>query len=340
MLSWDDFRYIKAIADTRSLNGAAQTLNVNHSTVFRRLGQIEKQLGSRLFDRGRAGYVLTPCGEEMVRLAERIGDDVTSFERKVTGQDLRPSGELRVTTNDMVLLHLLTEVLVDFRKAYPEIVLDIVVSNTMLNLSRRDADVAVRATYHPPETLSGRRVSQDRLGGVRAGKPENQVVPPSPRRAEIRLGRIRRSHRHRQGRPNGSRPTSMAPIAWSTRSTQCSALRRQWPVAPGLRCCPCFVGRSVSGLTRLTPPLPELEGELWLVTHPDLRTTARVRAFVDFCVDGGRQAAEDYGRPRLTVAVSCRAMLPRRRGSKAAATAAASCARTDGLRGPRWVKSQ
>ena len=77
MLSWDDFRYVKAIADTRSLAGAAQTLGVNHSTVFRRLGQIEHQLGSRLFERGRAGYALTPAGEEMVRLADRMGEDIT-----------------------------------------------------------------------------------------------------------------------------------------------------------------------------------------------------------------------------------------------------------------------
>src|SRR5262245_32079053 len=104
MLSWDDFRYIKAIAEARSLNVAAQALNVNHSTVFRRLGEVERQLGSRLFDLGRSGYALTPCSEEMVRLAERIGDDVTAFERKVTGQDLRPSGELRVTTTDMLLV--------------------------------------------------------------------------------------------------------------------------------------------------------------------------------------------------------------------------------------------
>jgi DNA-binding transcriptional LysR family regulator len=159
MLSWDDFRYIKAIAESRSLNGAAQMLKVNHSTVFRRLGQVEEHLGSRLFDRSRSGYALTPSGEEMVRLAERIGNDVVSFERKISGQDLRPSGELRVTVNDLVLLHLLTEILVDFRRAYPEIVLDVVVSNTMLNLSRRDADVAVRATYVAPETLSAQRVS-------------------------------------------------------------------------------------------------------------------------------------------------------------------------------------
>jgi hypothetical protein len=69
MLSWDDFRYVKAIADTRSLGGAATELGVNHSTVFRRLAQIEERLGSRLFERSRAAYALTPCGEEMVRLA-------------------------------------------------------------------------------------------------------------------------------------------------------------------------------------------------------------------------------------------------------------------------------
>ena len=121
MLSWDDFRYLKAITDTRTLAGAAAELAVNHSTVFRRLSQIEKQLGSRLFERSRsAGYALTPCGEEMVRLAERTGEDLVAFERHVTGHDLRPSGELRVTTNDTLLVHLMTGVFAEFRKTYPE----------------------------------------------------------------------------------------------------------------------------------------------------------------------------------------------------------------------------
>ena len=159
MLSWDDFRYVKAIADTRSLAGAANELSVNHSTVFRRLAQIEEQLGSRLFERSRGGYALTPCGEEMVRLAERMGEDIVAFERQVTGHDLRPSGELRVTTNDTVLVHLMTDVFAEFRRAYPEIIVDVVVSNQALNLSKRDADVAVRATDRPPEALIGRRAA-------------------------------------------------------------------------------------------------------------------------------------------------------------------------------------
>jgi len=81
MLSWDDFRSVKTIADHGSLNEAARALGVNQSTVFRRLGQIEHRLGIRLFKRGRSGYTLTPAGEQMVRLAERMEQDVAAFER-------------------------------------------------------------------------------------------------------------------------------------------------------------------------------------------------------------------------------------------------------------------
>src|SRR5262245_60365924 len=145
MLSWDDFLYVKAIADSRSLSGAAQSLGVTHSTVWRRLGQIEHNLRSRLFLRSKSGYTLTPCGDDMVRLANRIAEDITTFERRTAGQDLRRSGELRITTNDMVLLHLLTDVLARFRRAYPKITLAIIVSHQSLYLSKRDAEFAIRA---------------------------------------------------------------------------------------------------------------------------------------------------------------------------------------------------
>lgn len=87
MLSWDDFRYVKAIADHRSLNDAAKTLGINQSTVFRRLGQIEHRLDARLFKRNRSGYTLTPRGEEMVRLAERMEQDVSAFENDLQEND-------------------------------------------------------------------------------------------------------------------------------------------------------------------------------------------------------------------------------------------------------------
>jgi DNA-binding transcriptional LysR family regulator len=281
MLSWDDFRYVKAIADTRSLAGAADYLGVNHSTVFRRLAQIEQLLGSRLFERSRAGYSLTTCGEEMVELAGRMGDDIISFERKVTGQDLRPSGELRVTTSDLVLLHLLSDILVSFRRAYPEIVLDVVVSNQRLNLSKRDADVALRAIYQNPDPLAGRKIARIAWAVFGPTALADEAFDPivDGGRHEwlafadhVSIARAMKWLKDRVGEKHiVYKANTMVGLA--------EAAAR----GMGMALLPCYVGGSVPGLAQLSPPLPELEGELWLITHPDLRNTARVRAFLDFC---------------------------------------------------------
>jgi DNA-binding transcriptional LysR family regulator len=159
-MSWDEFRLVKAIADSRSLAGAAEKLTLNHSTVFRRLGALEEAMGVRLFERARAGYAPTPAGEEMIALASKMEQEIVDFERVVVGRSAKPAGELRLTTNDAFLNWLIAPMLASFRKAYPDIRLDVVVGHEHLNLSRRDADVALRATQDPPETLVGRKIAR------------------------------------------------------------------------------------------------------------------------------------------------------------------------------------
>ena len=88
-LDWDEFRLIKAIADAHSLVGAAEALNLNHSTVFRRLAAIENDVGARLFERSRAGYQPTEAGEEMIALADSMAESILEFERRVAGRDAR-----------------------------------------------------------------------------------------------------------------------------------------------------------------------------------------------------------------------------------------------------------
>lgn len=291
MLSWDDFRYVKAIADHRSLGGAASLLGVNHSTVFRRLAQIEGQLGSRLFERSRGGYTLTPCGEEMVRLAERMDEDIIAFERRVTGHDLRPSGELRITTNDTLHIHLLPEIFAAFRRAYPEIVLDVLVSNQQLNLSKRDADIAVRATERPPEALIGRRIAgfswavhaPAALAGTRFDASEARRydwIGFDDMLAGIKPAKWLQQH--------------VGPERIVYKINTVLGLAEAVAAGIGLAVMPCLIAAKVPGLVRLAPPDPELETGLWLLTHADLRQTARVRAFMDF-------AAAEIGRRRQTV---------------------------------------
>ncbi|MFK8253548.1 LysR family transcriptional regulator [Ancylobacter terrae] len=287
MIAWDDFRLVKAIAEAHSLAGAAETLGVNHSTIFRRLGSLEEALGTRLFERARTGYAPTAAGEEMVRVAERMAEEIVTLERRITGQDLRPSGDLRVTTNDTLLMHLLTPLLVDFRKAYPDIRLEIIVSNASLNLSKRDADVAVRATQHPPETLIGRRTASIRWAVY--SRPE-MVGPDGYDHARAR-------DFHWVGFADNL--ANLPPAAWlhdhvgeeriMYRVDTVMGLAEAAQAGAGLALLPCFIGSATPGLVRLTEPEEDINAGLWLLTHPDLRGTARVRAFMEHI---GRELAK------------------------------------------------
>jgi DNA-binding transcriptional LysR family regulator len=279
MLSWDDFRYVKAIAQGRSLASAAEGLGVNHSTVFRRLAQIEGRLGSRLFERSRSGYTLTPCGEEMVRLAEQMENDIVAFERQVTGRDLHPSGELRITTNDALLVHLLSDLFAGFRRACPEITLDIVISNNSLNLSKRDADIAIRATYRAPEALVGRRVAAfgcavygpatfNGAGFDLSQARSHDWVGLGESLAGIKMDKWLRDNV--PGERIVYRVNTMLGLAEAVEA------------GLGLALLPSFIGADRPRLTRLSKIIPDVGGELWLLTHPDLRQTARVRAFMDY----------------------------------------------------------
>lgn len=275
MLAWDDFRLVKAIAERRSLAGAADILGVNASTVFRRLGALEDRLGARLFERGRAGYGLTPAGEEMAGIADRMSDDIVSFERRVSGQDLAPQGELRITCNDTLLIHGLTDIFASFRRAYPDITLDVVVGNAVLNLSKRDADIALRVTSSPPETLVGRR-----LAGIYWAVYGAEPLEPVSTIEELDalpwigpgdlLAPLQRWLRDVVGEHK-------LVLRLNTVLGMAEAIDAGIGVGP----LPCYIAKSYPKLVRLYDPPGQQPPGLWILTHPDLRSSARVRAFMD-----------------------------------------------------------
>ena len=154
-LSWDEFRLVKSVAEARSLVGAAEILGVNHSTVFRRLAAVELAVGARLFDRSRAGYEPTAAGQEMIALASTMAELVLEFERRVAGRDIKPAGELTVTVPGAVGLHFMPVIVAQFQAQNPGVAVELILSNQTLDLSRRDADIAICLTNDPPETLVG-----------------------------------------------------------------------------------------------------------------------------------------------------------------------------------------
>jgi DNA-binding transcriptional LysR family regulator len=280
-LAWDDFRLVKTIAETHGLAGAAERLGVNHSTVFRRLGHLEESLGVKLFERHRTGYALTAAGEEMTALAERMEEDVATFARKLAGQVVSPAGELRITTNDTLLVHLLTPVFARFTSACPDVRLDVVLTNQALNLSKRDADVAIRATDNPPETLVGRRVASIAWAiygrAVDFETPEEVDLLALFDRTWVALGdnlaglKAARFVRDRV-------PAEKIVYKVNTVLGLSEAVENGIGIGP----LPCFIADARRSLVRLTAPNPDFSAGLWLLTHPDLRQSARVRAFMDF----------------------------------------------------------
>lgn len=281
-LSWDDFRLIKAIADAGGLTGAASSLNVNHSTVFRRLGQIEDNVGLQLFERRKTGYVPTPAGEEMAALAARIDDDVSGFARRIAGREIAPSGEVRITTTDTLFMHLLIPIFQAFRKEHSTIRLDVVIANQALNLSKRDADVAIRASDSPPETLVGRRLAT--LAWAVYGRAEDALARPEALDAASLFERDWVCLGDQLGYVKAARYVRdrVAPERIVLKTSAVLGLAEAIAAGMGIGPLPCFIGDQNPALRRLMPPNPEFGTGLWLLTHPDIRQSPRIRATLDY----------------------------------------------------------
>lgn len=283
-LAWDDFRLVKAIADARSLGGAAEALTVNNSTVFRRLNTLEDQLGVRIFERARTGYMLTSAGEEMVALATRMSESIIEFERRIAGQDVRPSGELRVTTTDTMFSDLIAPAFCAFREKFPEILLDFIIDNRPLNLSRRDADVAIRAAVDPPETLVGRRIGSIAWSAYasKALIAQHKLDPKDPAGfLASGIPWIGMSYPIHSMTPTKWLEDNIQPENFVAKVSAVSAVEDAITAGIGAGILPCFMGAKRASLVKL-PLTPKADSSLWILTHPDLKKAARVRAFLDF----------------------------------------------------------
>jgi len=280
LFEWNDLRYILAVCREGTLSGAARTLEVNHSTVFRRITAIEDNLGVKLFKRLSNGYAMTEAGEAVLVSAERIENEVHSLSRHLIGRDLNLNGTLRVTAPDALAVKVLIPHISTFCHTYPDIRIELSIANQFLDLIQREADVAIRSTMQPPESAIGRRICK--LGTTFYAT--KTYLDKYPNAALEKYSWIM---------PNGSiewlaanswlkkhYPGSPVVFNCDTMLGLCEAAKQHLGVVP----LPCFFGDLEKDLQRIMPPVKELTSELWLLIHPDLRRTARVRAFVDFLI--------------------------------------------------------
>lgn len=289
MDDWNELRFVLAIQRTGSLTAAAVTLGVDHSTVFRRLKALEERLGVRLFERLAGGaYQVTEAGARTAAGAERMEDEALALDRDISGRDRRLSGRLRVTSSETLAYSRLTTLLASFRQAHPGIVVELAIDNRVLSLSRREADIALRPIRPKEGDLWGRK-----LAGVA------WALYAAPAYLDANGGPL--SNPDQVGRHAligwGETTSGIGAADWLQRAApgeafayRTDSLLNQLVAAKagvGLALLPCYLGDGEPNITRaLREPIDELEGELWIVTHADLKGTARVRAFFDLVGEG------------------------------------------------------
>ena len=276
MPDWDDLRVFLALARAGSVRGAARDLRVTHPTVSRRLGGLEERLGARLFERLPEGYALTEAGQEVLGLAVQMEEQVQEMGRRVLGRDTRLSGRLRVTMPAVFAERLVMPDLKAFQDEHPGVELEIETSYVMADLSRREADVAVRCTNSPPEDLVGRRLmycASATYASLEYLADHDPVNAP----ADCRW----------IGWEDDPKPPWVKESAYpdvpvrgimKDPEVQLEACKAGMGIAKLV----CFVADPESGLRRLPPGETGDHKDWWVLTHPDLKSTQRVRSFMEF----------------------------------------------------------
>jgi len=295
-MDWNDLRYFLALARHGSVRSAGAALEVSHSTVSRRIETLEEELGTRLFDRSRDGFALTDAGTRILARAERMEDEASGIERAVVGQDRRLVGRVAISCSDPYVSDVLLADLAPFCAEHPAISLSVDTEDRHMDLSRREADLAIRALRpgdQPPEYLVGRTVAPLIMASYVAVAHERTLDPAlgatGSRWAGVEDVAAQRFLTQRSAYPDLQKWGSFASIEMLVQVAKHGLAVVMLPV---------YVGDALPTLRRIGGGDLGQVGDLWMLYHPDLRTTARVRAVRD-CIRAtfDRRAPLFEGRP-------------------------------------------
>lgn len=273
-LDWDGLRYFRALASTRTLTAAAQRLRVQHTTVARRIDQLEHALGARLFLRNPRGYVLTSVGEALLESVEAINARVDDVARLAGGEDLEVAGEVRIATADLLATHVVVPALRPLVESTPQLDLAVVSDTRMHELSSREADLAVRLGQSSEAHLVSKHLGRVGFGvyAKRGTTKRLELAKACFVGFDDSVGR----------QPHDTWLASNAPEARvvfraNRQQTLIEAVRH----GVGVGILPCIAADNDAALVRVLGPAEVFSRDLYLVMHPDVRHTRRVRAVID-----------------------------------------------------------
>ena len=286
-MDWDDMKVFLALGRKGSARAAAQELGVSNSTVTRRLDEMERSLGTRLFDRTPDGYKMTAAAEELLPTAEHVEELVLAAERRITGGDRELEGAIRLTMPPVGLGFLMGRIS-EFAAQYPGIELDLLPSLEALDLSRREADIAIRvlpAGAKPPDYLIGRYLSPLTAS---AYVHRDLLNPDNP--ADVShltwIGKYPGEQRE-EWLARTNFPEQPVRHAIQDINLVAEAVRHRM----GMAFMPCFSTYFEPEIVRVPGATTVHHSDMWVLTHRDLRLSARMRVLREII-------AEEFGKIR------------------------------------------
>ncbi len=273
-MNWDDLRFFLALSREGSVSGAGRALGVKHTTVARRIHAFEERLGTRLFDRLPDGYAMTQAAENLFEHALAMEALAQAVDRQVSGQDAELAGPLKLTVAHDVADLLIVPKLRAFTEAYPHIDLQLLTTTGLVDLAAREADIAVRLTAKPPDYLVGREVMRLRHGIYGTTRTLRKISDP----VNVILFRSEADY---PPWVTENFPNARTVLRVDDVSSMAAATRNHF----GLSKMPCYIGDSDAGLRRLEVPLKPSDWGVWILSHVDLRATARVRVCREFLLE-------------------------------------------------------
>jgi len=270
-VNWDDLKLFLTVSRCGTISGAAKQLNVQHSTVSRRIKILEKNLGVSLFTRTKNVYELTIEGVKIESAAIRMESEVTGLDGALLGKNDSLIGPLRVTTINSMAATILMPIFNSFCEDNPKIDLHIIVSNDTVSLANREADIAVRLTNSPPEMLIGKRITTvtSTIYGSASYLKSHQL-----KRDNLKWIGAECCDFHKSWTKQACE-YKVHQFSCNDAMTILSAVRTDL----GVTFLPCFIGDVDPMLERYCEPETKFDLGLWVLCHPELKHNARVLAF-------------------------------------------------------------
>jgi DNA-binding transcriptional LysR family regulator len=286
---WDNLRLFLSLARTGTSRAAGRQLGINQSTVSRRLSRLEADAGVQLFERHRGGLRLTEDGHELLASAERIEDEFAVLGRQVLGRDQRLSGRIRFSLPDLMVAPV-APILVEFGRRYADIELELVVDNGYVDLTRREADVAIRLGVTMPEHLVGRRIAKSAAAIYAAPTYlETCEDPTDPKSFDW----VRWDEAWRNIPPERWMDDNVAECRVQARVNTNQTMVELLASGAGAGFQLCYTADRDPRLRRVGAPF-DFGLSLWVLTHEDVRATARISAFTSFLSES---LSADFARP-------------------------------------------